>query len=227
MVVVGNEALATHVRAFTPNVVVIPSAVDETRFNVEAAQRGARARKRIVIGWLGHGANLGYLGPLRSVIKELAIRYPGQILLKVVSSEALRWDDVPLENKMWTLDEEAQDVASFDIGIMPLTDDLWSSMKCGYKALLYMSMGVPAVVSPVGVNKTIVTHGETGFHARDSTEWLRVLSDLLEDQNLRERVGQAGRRVVKCKYSIEAVLPLWVNTLRAVSEQNRTKKQNR
>ena len=206
------------------NVVVIPSAVDETRFKQAVGQLKSLGKEGIVIGWIGHASNLRYLEPLRPVIRDLALKHPGRVLLRVVCSEALPWDDVPLENKVWQLQEEAQDVASFDIGIMPLTDDQWSRMKCGYKVLLYMSMGVPAVASPVGVNETIVKHGETGFHARDSAEWSSVLSQLLEDGELRERVGHAGRRLVQSKYSIEAVLPLWVRTLRSVGMRDGTRR---
>ena len=201
--------------------VVIPSVVDETRFKRLPHYVQRRGGERIVVGWIGAANNLHYLEPLRPVIKDLSLRYPGKVVLKVVSSEELCWDDVPIENKAWLLEDEAQDVASFDIGIMPLTDDQLSRMKCGYKAFLYMSMGVPAVVSPVGANKVIVRHGgDTGFHARDLGEWSTVLSQLVEGRprTIRERIGRASAvNFVHSKYSIEAVLPLWLKVLRTVS----------
>jgi hypothetical protein len=33
------------------------------------------------------------------------------------------------------------------IGLMPLHDDDWSNGKCGFKALQYMSIGMPAIVN--------------------------------------------------------------------------------
>jgi hypothetical protein len=37
--------------------------------------------------------------------------------------------------KRWRLDEEVADLQSFDIGITPLQDSLWTRGKCGYKIL--------------------------------------------------------------------------------------------
>lgn len=220
-VVVGNEEIATHVRGFNPRVVVIPSVVDETRFDGVRCQP-VTSSETLVIGWIGHGSNLRYLEPLRPVFRELARRFPGKMTLKVVSGEPLAWDDVPLENKPWRLEEEARDVASFDIGVMPLTDDAWSRMKCGYKALLYMFMGIPTVVSPVGVNKTIVKDCDTGFHAVTPSEWSLILGQLLEDGALRQRIGRAGQGVVEKQYTIRAVLPLWIATLNTARGGSRT-----
>ena len=39
---------------------------------------------------------------------------------------------------------------------MPLENDIWSEGKCGFKCLQYMALGIPSIVSPVGVNNTIV-----------------------------------------------------------------------
>jgi hypothetical protein len=42
------------------------------------------------------------------------------------------------------------------VGIMPLPDTPSARGKCGCKALQYMALGRPAVVSPLGINREIV-----------------------------------------------------------------------
>ena len=67
-----------------------------------------------------------------------------------------------------------------------------------------LALGIPAVVSPVGVNTTIITHGENGFICGNTSEWKNVLSNLLQDKNLRHSIGQKGKERVLNNYSVEA-----------------------
>ncbi|MDA0745362.1 MAG: glycosyltransferase, partial [bacterium] len=85
----------------------------------------------------------------------------------------------------------------------PLPDDPWTRGKGGYKLLQYLSMGIPAVASPVGVNREIVTDGVHGFWASNSAEWVGCLERLVEDASLRRALGGAGRRKVEACYSLE------------------------
>ena len=80
---------------------------------------------------------------------------------------------------------------------MPLMDDEWSRGKCGLKILQYMAAGIPAVGSPVGVNKEIIQDGKNGFLASTEDEWYEKLLSLCEDPELRRRMGNAGRKTVK------------------------------
>ncbi|RYD26326.1 MAG: glycosyltransferase, partial [Lysobacteraceae bacterium] len=102
---------------------------------------------------------------------------------------------------------EASEIASvqeMDIGIMPLPDERWARGKCGYKLIQYMACGLPTIASPVGVNADIVVAGETGFLARDATEWVAALERLIADPTLRTRLGAAGRARAVERYSLQS-----------------------
>jgi len=75
-----------------------------------------------------------------------------------------------------------------------LPDEDYAAAKGGYKIYLYMAAGIPCVASPVGVNDLIIKNGENGFLASSEGEWLRILKLLIDDKNLRQRLGQNGRK---------------------------------
>jgi glycosyltransferase involved in cell wall biosynthesis len=104
----------------------------------------------------------------------------------------------------WTKETEIADLQQFTIGIMPLRHDIWSEGKCGFKGLQYMSLGIVAVMSPVGVNTSIVHDGENGYLAETPVEWEERLAHLLTDSALRAEIGEAGRITIEERYSVNA-----------------------
>ena len=90
-----------------------------------------------------------------------------------------------------------------DVGIMPLKDNPWSRGKCGYKLLQYMAVGKAVIASPVGANNEIVSHGETGYFAREESDWVRYLSLLAGDRNLSAAMGKKGSEKVVSSYARE------------------------
>ncbi len=105
----------------------------------------------------------------------------------------------------------------FDIGLMPYPDDEWARGKCAFKALLYMSVGIPAVCSAVGMAEEIVDHGQTGFLARSEDEWYAALETLVSNQRTRARVGAAGRDLVASEFSLERWAPCFFELLQSVA----------
>ena len=105
---------------------------------------------------------------------------------------------------MWTLENEITDLQSIDIGIMPLPKTEFEKGKSGFKLIQYMGVGVPVVCSPIGVNAEIVTDGTNGYLADAKAEWFEKLSLLIEDENLRERLGRNGRESIRDKFTVEA-----------------------
>src|SRR6185503_1467850 len=82
----------------------------------------------------------------------------------------------------WTKAAEIEDLLNLNVGIMPLPDNVWTRGKCGFKALQYMALGIPAVVSDVGVNAEIVDHEVNGCVCKTQEDWHFHLSKLMTDK---------------------------------------------
>ena len=64
-------------------------------------------------------------------------------------------------------------------------------------------MEIPTIMSPVGVNTEIIQDGKNGFLANSDDEWIDKISRLIESEELRKKLGKAGRKTVIEKYSVE------------------------
>ena len=209
-VIAGNEYLRDYAVEFNPNVTVIPTVVDPDLF-MPLSDR--KVSKRPILGWIGSHSTTRYLKMLLPVLDRLAKKY--DFVLKVVgASEPVKIQGVECINQAWQLDREVEDFQSLDIGLYPLPDDPWARGKCGLKAIQYMAVGIPAVCSAVGVNKEIVQDGVNGYLAETEEEWIAKLESLLDDHELRRRLGVAGRATVEEKYSVKVQAPRLLDVIR-------------
>ena len=196
----GNPYLAAFARQFNSQVVFNPTTIDTTDLhNAEKIQ--PLQKEKITIGWTGSHSTLKYLNSIESVLLELEKKYTN-IEILVVANQRPELHLTSLKFLPWSKDTEVADLLKMDIGIMPLPNDEWTKGKCGFKALQYMAMKIPAVVSRVGVNDTLVDHGVNGFHATSNEEWLESLMLLINDKILRTKMGEAGRKKIIAQYSI-------------------------
>lgn len=68
-----------------------------------------------------------------------------------------------------------------------------------------MAMAKPVVATKSGGAREIVVDGETGFlvDVFDDSAFCKALARLLEDQNLRQKLGEGGRRRVETQFSAQ------------------------
>jgi len=198
-VTVGNDYLFAYASQFNDNVVKIPTCVDVERqfFKVTPQHNG-----KPTVGWTGSHSTLKYLEETRPIINELQKRFDFRFLVIADKKPLLNLKD--WEFIQWSAGSETEDLCQLDIGIMYLTPDKWSEGKCGFKLIQYFACGIPAVASPVGVNKIIVEHGVNGYLCNSAEEWKSSLQKLLLDKPLRTEMGMAGRRKVVREYSIQS-----------------------
>ena len=199
-VTVGNEFLARYAKDRAREVTVIPSTIDTDVYQIQP-----RARNRVpVIGWTGSVTTVPYLAALAPALRRL--REKQEFELRVIGAN-IEIEGLAVRCLPWQAESEPDDLRALDVGLMPLPDDEWSRGKCGMKALQYMALGIPPVVSPVGVNTTIVRDGVNGFCASAEEEWIDRIALLLEDEPLRRSLGQEARGTVEESYSARAHAP--------------------
>ena len=217
VVFAGNEYLASYARAYNPNVVVIPTTIDTDKHQPVKTHA---VKDRVCIGWSGSFTTIPHFERILPVFRRLKEQYGQRVYFKVVGDGEYRNNDLSIKGIPWSAATELKELEEMDIGIMPLPDDEWAKGKCGFKGLMYMSMGIPAVMSPVGVNTEIVSDGLNGFLASSDDEWVKVLGRLVEDPALRERIGQQGRQTVEERYSVAAWKNKYLNEFEKLIRKN-------
>lgn len=191
-----------------PYVTTILGPIDVERYHPSDKSH----HKVVTIGWIGSHGNTFYLFEIQKAL-EAVCRKCDNVQVKLIGTRGFRSEEKKIKLVEWSLDTELKELATFDIGIMPLTDDEWSRGKGNYKQLQYMALGIPSVVSPVGVNTTLLKEGVNGYFARNNGEWEEKLSKLIEDRDLREKLGHKSREMVTEDYSLEASVPKFVEAI--------------
>lgn len=201
-VTTGNEYLKNYAAQYNKNVQIIPTTID--LLNVHNVKTDYTATP-INIGWTGTHTTMHYLDELIPVIEELEKDF--QFTFTVISNQAPDFNLKSLRFVKWNKETEIEDLSKLSIGVMPLIDNQWAEGKCGFKGLQYMALGIPAILSPVGVNKSIIDNGKNGFLCKTPEEWKNQLISLIKSEELREKIGSEGFKTVQERYSVQANLP--------------------
>jgi len=216
-ITVGNRFLKEKVLKVDrrKEVVLIPTCVDTDLY---PKKKRPSDSSESILGWIGTKGNLKYLKRLDPVFERVGRQF-SQVRLKIVSNDFYEPPLLPVIKKPWRLEDENDDLVSFDVGLMPLGDDLWSRGKCGLKIIQYLSVGVPVVCTPVGINRDIVKDGQNGFWATTPDEWVHRLATLIRDGELRQAMGLQGIATVEEGYSLAVTSEKFLRVLKNLTTQ--------
>ena len=133
-------------------------------------------------------------------LEKISQKYPHVILKLIGADDTITFQNIRIQQVSWSLNTMIEELQSFDIGLMPLDEDLFNKGRLGYKMIQYMSMGIPIVASNTGLNPEVVIENENGFLASNEQEWIDKLSLLIENPKLRKKLGENGRKKAVEKY---------------------------
>ena len=198
-VIAGNQFIADYYRKIAARVWMIPTSIDTARWRPPPRAE----RDQWTIGWTGTSSNLQYLYLIEESLADFLAQHE-QARLLVVCDRKPTLKKLPAQSwcfVRWSPEREVGLVQSMDVGLMPLPDTEWARGKCALKMIMYLAVGIPAVVSPIGVSNELLSQSEVALAARNPDEWYAALCQLFQDNELSRRIGAAGRKLVEEQFS--------------------------
>jgi glycosyltransferase involved in cell wall biosynthesis len=189
MVITGSSYLAEHARKFNPNVKVLPVGLRVSDYKLDCP---AKSDNKIRLVWIGSKSTLKYLAEIKPALEEIGSRFDNAVL-RIICDAFFDLQNMQVEKCLWSKDTRGIDLATSDIGLAPLPENRFTKGKCSFKVLEYASAGLPVIASPIGTNSEYVRSNVTGFFATNMQEWIDRITQLIENGQLRKKMGQEGR----------------------------------
>lgn len=200
LVICGSSYLAEHARPFNANVEVLPLGLKVSDYQAVSAA-GADGKVRLV--WVGSESTLSYLKGIKPAIERVGARFDN-VALRIICDHFLTFENVPVEERPWSKETLGTDLATSNIGLAPLPDNPFTRGKCSFKVLEYSAAGLAVIASPVGTNAEHVRDGVTGFLAKSNDDWVSRITQLIENAQLREEMGNRGREYAR-KFDVSVI----------------------
>jgi len=198
----GNHFLAQYSKQVNSRTEVIPTTIDTDNYHNQLKTH--TNNNPLVIGWTGTHSTLIQISQIEEQLGRLQKEIPFQLM--IICNADPGFTKVNYSYHPWNAETEINDLLRFDIGVMPLRNTDWERGKCGFKALQYMSLGIPCVASDVGANSNILTHNVDGIlvSPEKPEDWIWQLRDLLLNTIKRKTLGDEGRKTVINHFSVKS-----------------------
>jgi glycosyltransferase involved in cell wall biosynthesis len=199
VVIVNSTHHREFAQQYNKNIWQIPSIVDTRQymFRPETIQT-----ERVCIGWSGSPTTVANLRLVADALRELVPRVEHDVHL--IGGTRFDLPGVRYTAQMWRAETEVEDLQRMQVGMVPVPVNEWNKRKFFMKSAQYMALGIPPVATPIGSNPEVIDHGETGFLADSTAEWVEYLELLVRDHDLRRRMAHKAARVAQERFSLEA-----------------------
>ncbi|PCJ25695.1 MAG: group 1 glycosyl transferase [Flavobacteriales bacterium] len=213
IVMCGNHFLMNFSKKYNNDVIYMPTTIDTENSHNQLKQQ---VNEMVTIGWTGTHSTIKYLYEIEPILFRLQQELHFKFV--VISDKNPLFSKLDYDYIPWNKKNEIKDLLRFDIGIMPLLNEEWAKGKCGFKALQYMALGIPSVISSVGVNIEIIEDGVNGYLVDTDSEWTQKLSALINSTQLRMTLGKEGRKTINEKYSVLANKQKFLDSLKKATK---------
>jgi glycosyltransferase involved in cell wall biosynthesis len=214
IVTTGNSFLANYAKQFNKDVRIIPTVVDTEHAHNKTKHQDEQP---LTIGWTGTFTNFIHLPLATPAIKKLQGKYAFDFLIIADKDPELK--NIQYRFLKWNKDTEIDDLIKMNIGIMPLIKTDVQLGKCAFKAIQYMSLAIPAVVTPIGANCEVVQDGINGFWADNDDQWYNTLEQLILHSDRRTEMGKAAQQKIQSQYAVNSTLSQFTDLFKSATNK--------
>jgi glycosyltransferase involved in cell wall biosynthesis len=108
-------------------------------------------------------------------------------------------------------------IKQIDIRLSPLeTDKSFNYSKSPIAALEMMACKNISIAQDINVYNEVISHGENGFLCNDENDWYKVVTQVINDENLRNKVKSSGRLYVEQNYDAKIRVHDWVESYQQI-----------
>lgn len=218
LVTVPSMFLRNYILQFNSNVFMLQNYLNDHLWSLRSPHEVTSPDLPIIVGFMGGHSHIPDLKILIPVISNLAGHYGDRL-------EFHFWGIPPtsdlhsLPQTYWHSEEifnYPKFVAYFqtqraDIFIAPLVDNYFNNCKSTIKYLEYGAMGAPGVFSRVEPYSRVITHGENGFLASTTEEWIDYLSRLIDSPQLRIAMATKVQEDIRENWLLTKNASLWMH----------------
>ena len=208
IVTTPTHLLAEKLRTMNPNVKVLPNMLPTDGWDYPEPK--VQVEDKVVLGWAGSSSHGGDFRAVNGVIQQLLDRYP-HVEFALVGGPG----EIELEEHERIRPLDATDIRrypkileNFDVGLIPLADTAFNRSKSDLKFVEYSMLGIPSVASKLEPYLRTIKHGENGFLATSPKDWLKYLTRLIEDVELRRTIGARAQEYARTR-TIEHAIEKW------------------
>lgn len=216
--ITSNQTLQDDLEAILGNIdpmrkLILPTVVDTKRFlSIKSI-----FLDKFTIVWSGYAKNFKYFDVMGDALLNFMRDYP-KTKLRIISEklpDLKNLNSNQIEWVRWDVDSEVQGLVGADIGIMPLHASEFEKRKAGFKIIQYLSSGIPALASPVGVNVNILSpysNHEPCLPVEPDDWYSALLYYYRRKFTIKDEMSSFNyRQHIIDNYSIESVGPSFVN----------------
>ena len=164
---------------------------------------------------LPKNVSLKIIGPPEKKIKKFAQKLSFNKKGKIFSDTPYDFEYI-----LWNLNTVDKEILDCDVAVIPYPDEILKEnfiiRKSSNRLIMFMSYGLPVIVSPHPEYKKLIKQGENGFIANNHSEWIKYVEFLRDNPDKRKEIGQKARLTVIDKYSLKKQGDLYLNIIKKV-----------
>ena len=213
--IVADEYAHSYVSRYAKRVFLVPMALPLELVSIYRTEY--RDSQKPIIGWLGNGPdhyeNLKIIAPALETLALEGVSFRFRLIGALQDERihklfSIAGVDVDIRDDMdWSNQATVyKEIAHFDLGVVPSVDTQWFRVKTFLKPIEMMALGVPTLVSDVGVTSKLIVDGHNGFKVGPtSQDWSCVLKRVLSlSAQERKKIGEQAFQTIEKNRSLAA-----------------------